>query len=81
METKTEFLTIFNNLKTLYSFDFIDEELFNAFLEQIAENILTINDEEMHKKKEIKTQNLSKETRNAKDQALKYKLMHFGSFY
>ena len=80
MQTKTEFITIFNNLKTLYSFEFIDEETFNAFLKQIAENILATDFEEMLDETEIKTQDISKEVRKAKDQALKNKLMYFGSF-
>ena len=80
MQTKTEFITIFNNLKTLYSFEFIDEETFNAFLKQIAENLLATDFEEMLDETEIKTQDISKEVRKAKDQALKNKLMYFGSF-
>ncbi|MHA1552318.1 MAG: hypothetical protein ACTSUP_03555 [Candidatus Heimdallarchaeaceae archaeon] len=80
IQTKTEFITIFNNLKTLYSFEFIDEETFNAFLKQIAENILATDFEEMLDETEIKTQDISKEVRKAKDQALQNKLMYFGSF-
>ena len=80
IQTKTEFLTIFNNLKTLYSFEFIDEETFNAFLKQIAENILATDFEEMLDETKIKTQDISKEVRKTKDQALKNKLMYFGSF-
>ncbi len=80
IETKTEFITIFNNLKTLYSFEFVDEETFNVFLKQVAENLLATNVEEMHDENEIKTQDISKEVRKTKDQALKNKLMYFGSF-
>ena len=79
IQTKTEFITIFNNLKTLYSFEFIDEETFNAFLKQVAENILATKIE-AYDEKEIKTQDIGKEVRKAKDQALKTKIMYYGSF-
>ena len=80
IQTKTEFITIFNNLKTLYNFEFIDEETFNLFLKQIAEHLLSTNIEGLDDEKEIKTQDISKEVRKTKDNALKNKLMHFGSF-
>jgi len=80
IQTKTEFITIFNNLKTLYSFEFIDEETFNVFLKQVAENLLATNVEEMRDENEIKTQDINKEVRKAKVHALKNKLMYFGSF-
>ncbi len=80
IQTKTEFITIFNNLKTLYSFEFVDEETFNAFLKQVAENLLATNVEEMPDETEIKTQDISKEVRKTNDIALKNKLMYFGSF-
>ena len=80
IQTKTEFITIFNNLKTLYNFEFIDEETFNLFLKQIAEHLLATNIEGLFDEKEIKTQDISKEVRKAKDNALKNKLMYFGSF-
>jgi len=80
MQTKTEFITIFNNLKTLYSFEFIDEGTFEAFLEQIAENLLAIISEDMSDENQFKKQDIGKEIRKAKDYALKNKLMYFGSF-
>ncbi len=80
IQTKTEFITIFNNLKTLYNFEFIDEETFNLFLKQIAEHLLATNIEGLYDEQEIKTQDISKEVRKAKDHALKDKLMYFGSF-
>ncbi len=80
IQTKTEFITIFNNLKTFYNFEFIDEETFNLFLKQIAEHLLSTNIEGLNDEKEIKTQDISKEVRKTKDTALKNKLMYFGSF-
>lgn len=79
IDTKTEFITIFNNLKTLYSFEFLDEETFNIFLQQIAENLLSAQEKAIEQE-EIKTKDISKEGKKAKDKALATMLLYFESF-
>ena len=80
-QTKNKFEGILNNLKILYNFDFIDENSFNRFLEQIAESLKSAEATEAKKAQKIKTQNLGEEARKAKDKAIKNKLMLFGSLY
>ena len=79
ISAKAEFISILNNLKTLYSFDFIDDETFDAFLKQIAENLLA-STEELSEPEEVQTQDIGRELRKAKDRAIEKSLLHFGSF-
>ena len=79
ISAKAEFISILNNLKTLYSFDFIDDETFDAFLKQIAENLLS-STEELSEPEEVQTQDIGRELRKAKDRAIEKSLLHFGSF-
>jgi len=80
-QTKNKIEGILSNLKILYNFDFIDETIFDKFLEQIAENLQKASITETKKDQEIKIKNIGEEARKAKDKALKNKLLLFGSLY
>lgn len=72
---------VIDNMKTLYDFEFIDEEQYYSFIKQLMEGLSEIDKKKSRRDKEISMESLESEVRKAKDKAIAQKLLLFGSLY
>ncbi len=72
---------VIDNMKILYDFEFIDEDLYYTFLKQLMEGLSEIDEKKSKPDKEISKESLESEIRKAKDKAIAQKLLLFGSLY
>jgi len=85
MATKVQVETVrqivIDNMKVLYDFEFIDEELYYSFIKQLMEGLSDRDNKKSRPEKKISKQSIENEVRKAKDKAIAQKLLLFGSFY
>ena len=72
---------VIDNMKILYDFEFIDEELYYSFIKQLMEGLADLDKKKIKPDKAISKESLESEVRKAKDKAIAQKLLLFGSLY
>jgi hypothetical protein len=72
---------VIDNMKILYDFEFIDEDLYYSFIKQLMEGLSEIDRKKLKREKEVSKESLESEVRKAKDKAIAQKLLLFGSLY
>ena len=81
VENKTKFENSFANLKILYNFQFLDEESFYRFLDQVKEHLIKLFEKESRVQRIVKRKQLEKKVNDSRLKAIEDKVLLFGSGY
>ena len=80
-KNETKFENAFENLKILYNFQFLDEESFYRFLEQVKESLYKLFERESRVHRVVQRRKLEKEVNDSRLKAIEDKILLFGSGY
>ncbi len=72
---------VIDNMKVLYDFEFIGEDLYYSFIKQLMEGLSDYDNKKSKSDKKISRESIENKVRKAKDKALAQKLLLFGSLY
>ena len=81
-QLKSSYDILVEHAKILHGIDFIDEESYCLFLQQLLESLQgTVEEESKKAAKKVYEKTLEEEIRNAKDKIMAKNLLLFGSIY